>query len=126
MKTDIVLSTLGHTWILDLDGTLLKHNGYIIDGEDYLLAGAKEFLASIPDGDMIVIVTSRDSGQRESTERFLSSMGIRYDAIIFNAPYGERIVINDAKPSGLAMAHSINLKRDAGLLDLRIILDPKK
>ena len=34
---EIVLSSLGHTWILDLDGTLVKHNGYKIDGADSLL-----------------------------------------------------------------------------------------
>lgn len=25
---EIVISQLGHTWILDLDGTIVKHNGY--------------------------------------------------------------------------------------------------
>ncbi len=24
----LILSTLGHVWILDLDGTIVKHNGY--------------------------------------------------------------------------------------------------
>ena len=40
----IRLSPLGHTWILDLDGTIVKHNGYKIDGYDTFLDGAKEFL----------------------------------------------------------------------------------
>ena len=43
----INLSTLGHTWILDLDGTIVKHNGYKIDGQDTLLDGALEFLKNI-------------------------------------------------------------------------------
>ena len=38
---EIVMSTLPKTWILDLDGTVVKHNGYKIDGEDTLLSGAK-------------------------------------------------------------------------------------
>ena len=38
------LSPLGKTWILDIDGTIVKHNGYKIDGHDTLLLGAKEFL----------------------------------------------------------------------------------
>ena len=35
------LSKLPHTWILDLDGTIVKHNGYKLDGKDSLLEGAK-------------------------------------------------------------------------------------
>jgi len=108
----LVLSSLGHTWILDLDGTIVKHNGYKIDGEDSFLPGAKEFLEGIPDGDMIVFLTSRTEEYRESTINFLKDNGIRYEHIIFNAPYGERILINDDKPSGLKMGHAINAKRD--------------
>ena len=37
-KQDLKISTLGHTWILDLDGTLVEHNGYKT-GEDKLLKG---------------------------------------------------------------------------------------
>ncbi len=29
---EYVVSSLAKTWIFDLDGTLLKHNGYKIDG----------------------------------------------------------------------------------------------
>ena len=35
--------------------------------------------------------------------------------IIFNAPYGERILVNDDKPSGLHMSIGINKKRDEKL-----------
>ena len=28
MADELVLSTLPKTWVFDLDGTLLKHNGY--------------------------------------------------------------------------------------------------
>ena len=38
-KNELLLSTLGHTWIFDLDGTIVKHNGYLIDGKDTLLPG---------------------------------------------------------------------------------------
>lgn len=113
MKTDLVLSQLGHTWILDLDGTIVKHNGYKIDGEDAFLEGAKDFLLSIPEKDMIVFLTSRTDEYRESTIEFLKSNGVRYDHIIFNAPYGERILINDDKPSGLKMSVAVNGERDS-------------
>lgn len=109
---ELVLSTLGHTWILDLDGTIVKHNGYKLDGEDSLLPGAKEFLDSIPEKDMIVFLTSRTEEYRELTEQFLQQNGIRYDHILFCAPYGERILLNDDKPSGLKTGIAINSQRD--------------
>lgn len=112
MPKTIVLSPLPKTWILDLDGTLVKHNGYKLDGCDTLLPGAKEFLANIQPEDMVIIVTSRTDAYREMTVKFLCDYGIRYDHIIFNAPYGERIVVNDRKPSGLETALSISVERD--------------
>ena len=112
---ELPLSPLGHTWILDLDGTLVKHNGYKLDGEDSFLEGAEAFLSSIPAKDMIVILTSRTEEARELTEAFLRRHGVRYDAILFNAPYGERILINDDKPSGLRMTLAVEKERDGGL-----------
>lgn len=109
----IVLSSLSHTWILDLDGTILKHNGYKIDGEDSFLQGAREFLQSIPEQDMIVFITSRTDEYKEITIKFLKDNEIRYDDIIFNAPFGERILINDEKTSGLIMGVCVNKKRDS-------------
>lgn len=114
----LILSTLGHTWILDLDGTIVKHNGYKLDGVDSFLPGAKEFLRSIPEKDMIIFLTSRKEEYREITEHFLKVNNIRYDHIIFGAPYGERILINDDKPSGLKMSVAITGKRDAGILPI--------
>ena len=115
MDSELVLSALGHTWILDLDGTIVKHNGYKIDGKDSFLTGAKEFLNSIPEKDMIVFLTSRTDEYRKDTEDFLKKNDIRYDHIIFNAPYGERILINDDKPSGLKTGIAINQQRDNGI-----------
>lgn len=108
----VVMSTLPKTWILDLDGTLLKHNGYKIDGKDSLLPGAKEYVDSLPEDDRIVILTSRTDEYKQMTLDYLKEVGIRYDEIIFNIPYGERIIVNDRKPSGLDMAIAFNLDRD--------------
>lgn len=108
----LVLSPLGHTWILDLDGTIVKHNGYKIDGFDSFLDGAKEFLDGIPKGDMIIFLTSREETKREQTERFLAENGVRYAHIIFEAPYGERILMNDRKPSGLETSIALSGERD--------------
>ena len=70
-KQNIVLSNLNHTWFIDLDGTVFKHNGYKIDGHDTLLPVVKEFLSSIPEKDLIVIVTSRTDDYRELTLKAL-------------------------------------------------------
>ena len=112
MGETLILSTLPKTWIFDLDGTLLKHNGYKIDGIDTLLDGAKESVDVIPDEDYILILTSRTDEYREMTIGFLKENGIRYDEILFNMPMGERIVVNDRKPSGIDMAVAINIDRD--------------
>ncbi len=108
----MILSTLPKTWILDLDGTIVKHNGYKLDGKDTLLAGAKEYLDELPEEDRIVILTSREERYREETLKFLKESGIRYDEILFGMPMGERIVVNDRKPSGLSMAVAVNVERN--------------
>ena len=46
------------------------------------------------------------------TEKFLDENGLRYDLILYNMPVGERILINDNKPSGLKMGMSVNKARD--------------
>ena len=113
MENKLFLSTnLGHTWIFDIDGTICKHNGYKLDGRDTLLDGALEFLHSIPKEDMIIFVTSRTEEHRELTEAFLRHHSIRYDHIIYGAPYGERILVNDAKPQGLITSYAISTQRD--------------
>lgn len=109
---ELEMSSLPKTWILDLDGTLVKHNGYKIDGKDSLLPNAKELLSQIREEDFVIIVTSRELKYKEITEQFFQDNNIRYNHIIYEAPYGERILINDNKPSGLKMAYAIDTKRD--------------
>lgn len=111
-QNHLVLSTLAKTWIFDLDGTIVKHNGYKTDGRDSLLPGAREYLETIPPEDKVIFLTSREEKYREATVRFLSGHGIRYDAILFDMPMGERIVVNDRKPSGIEMAVALNMDRD--------------
>lgn len=106
------LSPLGHTWIFDIDGTIVKHNGYKLDGKDTLLDGVKSFFNNIPEEDMIVFITSRTNEYEQQTIDFLAEKGIRYNHIIFNAPYGERLIVNDDKPSGLHCSVAVNLERN--------------
>lgn len=116
MEEELVLSTLPKTWIFDLDGTLLKHNGYKMDGKDTILSGVKEYLNGIPAEDKIIILTSRTDEYRELTLSFLEEHQIRYDEILFNMPMGERIIVNDRKPSGLDMTAALNIDRDEFIL----------
>ena len=119
---ELVMSSLSKTWIFDLDGTLVVHNGYKI-GRDRLLPGVKDFLNSIPETDYILIVTSREEEARFNTERFLYEEGIRYNKIIFEMPMGERILMNDKKPSGLPCAFAISIDRNQGFEDLTYRID---
>ena len=107
---------------LDLDGTIVKHNGYKLDGQDTLLPGAKEFFENLPEGDHVVFVTSRTQDLAQQTEEFLQANGIPYLAVVYGAPYGERILVNDCKPSGLATAIAINTNRDV-FMDVEFVVD---
>ena len=112
MADELILSTLPKTWVFDLDCTLLKHNGYKIDGTDTILSGVLEYLETIPEEDRIVIFTSRTDKYKKMTLDFLAKHKIRYDEIIFNMPMGERIIVNDRKPSGLDMSVAMNIDRN--------------
>ena len=106
------ISKLPKLWLFDLDGTLVKHNGYLIDGKDTLLDGAKEFLDNISKEDKIFIITARKKKYAFKTKRFLKKYKIRFDKIFFDMPVGERILINDKKPKGLLTSVAINTVRD--------------
>lgn len=108
----LTLSPLGHSWFLDLDGTILKHNGYKLDGTDSLLSGALDFLSQIPPEDSIIFVTSRKESEKQRTEDFLRNHQIPFQTILYNLPYGERILVNDRKPSGLETAQVISVERN--------------
>ena len=111
-NNELVLSAMSHTWILDMDGTIVKHNGYKLDGKDTFLDGALQFLKTISEKDLVIFITSRPKEYKDETEGFLKENGIRYDHIIYDAPHGERIMINDDKPSGLKTAYAIHTTRD--------------
>ena len=111
MKNKLILSPLDHTWIIDLDGSIVKHNGYSF-GKDELFPEVKEFFDKLPKDDYVIILTSRKEEVKDMTIKFLEDNNIRFNQIIFNLPYGERILINDMKESGLTTAYSVNLKRN--------------
>ena len=106
------LSKLNHTWILDVDGTLVKHNGYLIDGFDTLLDGVKEFFEKLPQNDKVVLLTARKEEYIPALKEFLKENNLRYDSLLTDMPMGERILVSDDKPSGLKCAYAFSKKRD--------------
>lgn len=114
MTGQLILSTLDHTWFIDVDGTMVEHNGHKNKG-DRLLPGVAEFWKKIPDNDVIVLCSARTESERQGTLEFIAEQGLRYDHVLFDLPTGERVLINDLKRSGLACALALNVPRDDGL-----------
>lgn len=108
---ELALSNLPKTWLIDIDGTIVKHNGYKTGGDE-LLEGVEDFFAKLDERDVVIFLTARSEDMRKKTEEFLRDHKIRYNEIIFGLPMGERILINDNKPSGLVMGHVFNKRRD--------------
>ncbi|MDR1124129.1 MAG: HAD family acid phosphatase [Elusimicrobiota bacterium] len=108
----MILSPLPKTWLLDVDGTILKHNGYKTGGDE-VLSGVKKFFANLSAEDKIIFLTARPKEEKKSLERLLKQNKIRFDKIIYDITVGERILVNDRKPSGLKTAFAVNKKRDA-------------
>lgn len=111
----LTLSVLPKTWIFDVDGTIVKHNGHLTKEGDQLLPGVKDFFNCIPKSDVIILLTARKPEFESSLKKFLEQNQIRFDYLLMNMPQGERILINDEKPSGLKMAWAFNKKRDSRL-----------
>ena len=117
-----ISKNLSHTWLIDLDGTIVKHNYYLSNNKDLFLKGVRVFLKKIPKNDVIIFLTSRKKKYKKSTISFLLKNKVRFNSIIFDLPFGERILMNDIKPKNkLKTAISINLKRDFGLSKFQII-----
>jgi len=114
------LSPLNKLWIFDLDGTIVKHNGYLHNGDE-LLDGVKPFCDRLSAYDQVLIVTARKSIYQEETIAFLKKEGIRFNRILFDMPTGERMLINDKKPSGLLTAYAYNTERDQFLTEEFVI-----
>ncbi|SDG49244.1 hypothetical protein [Roseospirillum parvum] len=121
--TTLTLSRLPKTWLIDVDGVCLAHNGHL-RADERLLPGVREFWAGLGADDMVILLSAREESWRAPTLALFADLGLRVDQALFGLPVGERILINDKKPGGLLTAHAVNLARDAGLESVRIDLDP--
>lgn len=119
---ELTLSGLPKVWIIDLDGVVFRHNAYL-EGDDELLDGAARFWEQVASDDVVVVMTGRSESERPRTLALLADLGLRVDHAMFGMPRGERVLINDNKPSGLLTAHAVNLVRDKGLGAVRIHID---
>jgi hypothetical protein len=120
-QNTLEFSPLAKTWIFDVDGTLVKHNGHK-NGGDVLLDGVKEFFENISAEDKVILLTAREGEHLENLRMFLIENKIRYDYLLCDMPFGERILVNDEKPSGLPTAYAVNKKRDEAL-NMRYIIN---
>lgn len=123
-RTELRLSALPKTWIIDVDGVIVRHNGHLGPEGDRLLPGVREFWDRIPADDTIIVVSARKEHERAATLATLEGWGLRCSAALFGLPPGERILVNDAKPSGLVTAHAVSVPRDAGLAGVSVVIDP--
>lgn len=108
------------TLILDIDGTLIKHEGdicrqHLIKAE--LLPGVKEKLQEWDRKRYkIILTTGRRESVRAHTEKQLAEAGIFYDVLIMGLDSGSRCLINDMKHnSEEPTAKAINVVRNQGL-----------
>ena len=113
------------TVFCDIDGTLLKHHGDIVRN----VAGAPELLPAALESIKawerlnykIVLTTGRKECTRARTEEQLRAAGIVYDHLLMGLPNGERVLINDKKPTGTdCMARAFNIVRNSGLAHVDI------
>tara|TARA_B100001094_G_C17653087_1_gene540595 strand:- start:176 stop:544 length:369 start_codon:yes stop_codon:yes gene_type:complete len=112
--SNIEMSTLNKTWIFDLDGTLVKHNGY--KSKEEVLPGVKKFFSdNVKQEDKVIFMTARTLQQASTAIETLSKDCIVCDHLITDLPHGERIMYNDKKNSGLKTCYAFNVNRNAGL-----------
>ena len=109
------LSDLPKTWLIDVDGVVFPHNGYLDCVSETPLPGVLDFFRDLPEGDEVVLLSARAECYRTQTEEQLTRWGIRFSALLLGLPVGERILINDAKPRGLRTAWAVSVARDAGI-----------
>ena len=112
------------TILLDIDGTLLYHNGdlsnQILSSCDVLDGVLEKLNEWNRKGYYIILTTGRKECLRELTNEQLIKQGIFYDKLIMGLPRGCRVLINDSKPNIDVTAQAYVVKRNEGLRGLEI------
>ncbi|HEX8332432.1 MAG TPA: hypothetical protein VF622_07395 [Segetibacter sp.] len=114
------------TLFVDLDGTLVQNSSWHFPpyiGESEPLKNNVEIIKLLQQSGKfeIIITTSRPHKFRETTEKQLQNLGIKYTYLLMNLNHSKRIIINDySKSNPYKSCDAINLKRNAD--DLKEIL----
>lgn len=108
------------TIFCDIDGTLVRHTGDIVENIQPTLESLPNVVESIKKWDKlnyrIILTTGRKESTRTQTEKQLASLGVVYDILIMGLPNGDRVLINDKKTNGIRnTAYAVNLVRNDGL-----------
>lgn len=112
------------TYIFDIDGVIFKHDkGSFSESEKFEtrpihIEKNVEYINTLfCRGSYIVIFSSRSENSRDQTTNSLKNIGLNYHKLILGATSGTRYLINDLKPSNLALetAISINTIRDQSI-----------
>lgn len=106
------------TIFIDLDGTIIKHQGPPWSAPMELLPGVQEYFATWRFKEAkVIITTGRPEHLRAFTQQGLMDLKLHYDQLIMGLTSGTRILINDLKPYDPVKATAIarNLRRDEGL-----------
>ena len=104
----------------DIDGTLVYHKAnpnYLLQDTILLNKTIETLKLWSKQNIYIVLTTARSKINEEKLKALLHSLNIRYDDLITGLPSGQRILINDVKPSQpfIEQAVSINLERNSGI-----------
>lgn len=109
------------TFFIDIDGVIFEHleSGAWNQWQCRLpavLSGVSEFFDEIEaKSAIIILVTARKESERARLVDLLAQHGVFYDQLIMGVSSGERVLINDAKPSGEKSCFAIEVKRNEGL-----------
>ncbi len=112
------------TYIIDIDGVIFKHDagkfsntGDFKENPSSILDNLQTINKLYKEGSTIILCSSRPESSYEKTNQDLINLGLNYNKLILGATSGIRYLINDRKPSNLALntAISINTIRDEKL-----------
>ena len=112
------------TIFIDIDGTLLTHNGDLscqILSDCSVLPGAVE---KINDwnrkGYHIIMTTGRKECMRQLTKDQLFKSGLFYDQLVMGIGGGSRVLVNDLRANGDQSAFVYQPKRNEGIAGLNL------
>lgn len=117
-KSNLIPSTeLGKTYFLDIDGTLVTHNGHLNGNEISLIPESLEFLQQVSSNDLVCLTTARHADEvAQVLDLVINALPSGTEVkVLADLPKGERILVNDRKPSGLCMAYALSPDRNKGI-----------